>query len=70
VSLQSFEHQHSSPIPTQIYEGMTVYDRAGDEIGTVAHVYLGAVSEEAAKRGGHCRPGRGIGFAGRWGPMS
>jgi hypothetical protein len=31
---------------------MTVYDRTGDKIGTVEHVSLGAVSEEADKRGG------------------
>jgi hypothetical protein len=52
MSLQPFEQQHSSRLLTQIYEGMTVYDRTGDKIGTVEHVYLGAVSEEADKSGG------------------
>jgi len=49
---QPFEQHHNSRILTQIYERMTVYDRAGDKIGTVEHVYLGAVSEEADKHGG------------------
>jgi len=52
MSLQPFEPQHASRILTRIYEGMTVYDRTGDKIGTVEHVYLGAVSEEADMRGG------------------
>jgi hypothetical protein len=52
MSQQPFEQQHGNRILTQIYEGMTVYDRAGDKIGTVEHVYLGGVSEEADKRGG------------------
>jgi PRC-barrel domain len=52
MSLQPFEEEHSSRILTHIYEGMTVYDRAGDKIGTVEDVYLGAVSEEAGQRGG------------------
>jgi PRC-barrel domain len=52
MSQQPFEPQHSNRILTQIYEGMTVYDRAGDKIGTVEDVYLGGMSEEADKRGG------------------
>jgi len=51
MSQQPFEQQHGNRLLTQIYEGMTVYDRTGDEIGTVEHVYLGAVSQEADKRG-------------------
>jgi hypothetical protein len=52
MSQQPFERQHGSRILTQIYEGMTVYDRAGEKIGTVEHVYLGGVSEEDDRRGG------------------
>jgi hypothetical protein len=40
-----------------------VYDRAGEKIGTVEHVYLGEVSNEVNKRGGGPvtapSPGRG-----------
>jgi len=32
---------------TQVYQGMEVYDRTGDKIGTVEYVYLGAVGEDA-----------------------
>jgi hypothetical protein len=46
-----FEPQQSSRILAKISEGMTVYDRTGNNIGTVEYVYLGAVSEEADKRG-------------------
>jgi hypothetical protein len=42
------ERQH---ILTQVYEGMTVYDPQGETIGTVRHVYLGAVTEEEEARG-------------------
>ena len=51
MSQQPFEQQPRSRILTQIYEGMTVYDRAGDKIGTVEHVYFGAANEEAEERG-------------------
>jgi hypothetical protein len=30
---------------TQVYEGMTVCDQAGDKIGTVEYVYLGELTE-------------------------
>jgi hypothetical protein len=36
---------------TQVYEGMGVYDTQGKKIGTVRHVYLGAVTEEEDDRG-------------------
>ena len=36
---------------TQVYEGMSVYDQRGKKIGTVRHVYLGAVTEEEDERG-------------------
>ena len=49
---QPFEQPQGSPLLTQIYEGMAVYDSGGDYIGEVEHVYLGAVSEEADRRGG------------------
>ena len=50
MSQQPFEGQDSR-ILTEVYEGMDVYDQAGDKIGTVEYVYLGAVSEEADKYG-------------------
>jgi hypothetical protein len=46
-----FEAEQGSRILAKIDEGMTVYDRTGNNIGTVEYVYLGAVSEEAHKRG-------------------
>ena len=46
-----FEPEQGSRILANIREGMTVYDRTGNNIGTVEYVYLGAVSEEADKRG-------------------
>jgi hypothetical protein len=45
------EPEQGSRILAKIHEGMTVYDRTGNNIGTVEYVYLGAVSEEAGKRG-------------------
>jgi hypothetical protein len=45
------EPQQGSRILAKIHQGMTVYDRTGNNIGTVEYVYLGAVSEEADKRG-------------------
>jgi hypothetical protein len=47
---QPFEGRDSRLL-TEVYEGMDVYDRSGDKIGTVEYVYLGAVSEEADKYG-------------------
>ena len=47
MSQQPFEEGQGSRILTQVYEGMEVYDRTGDKIGTVEHVYLGDVSEGA-----------------------
>ena len=46
-----FEAEQGSHILAKIDEGMTVYDRTGNNIGTVEYVYLGAVSEEADRRG-------------------
>jgi hypothetical protein len=40
-----FESEQVNPILLQVYEGMTVYDQAGDKIGTVEYVYLGEVAE-------------------------
>jgi hypothetical protein len=48
---QPFDGGQDSRILTQVYEGMDVYDRTGDKIGTVEYIYLGAVSEEADKYG-------------------
>jgi hypothetical protein len=63
MSQPLFEPQYGNRLLTQIYEGMTVYDRAGEKIGTVEHVYLGEVSNEVNKRGGGPvtapSPGRG-----------
>jgi hypothetical protein len=40
-----FEAERVNPILTQVYEGMKVYDRMGDKIGTVEYVYLGELTE-------------------------
>jgi len=47
MSQQPFEEGRGSRILTQAYEGMDVYDRTGDKIGTVEYVYLGAMDEDA-----------------------
>ena len=52
MSQQPFEQSHKPSILTQIYEGMTVYDRTDQKIGTVEHVYFGAVDQEAETHGG------------------
>jgi hypothetical protein len=52
MSQPPFEPQYGNRLLTQIYEGMTVYDRAGEKLGTVERVYLGEVSNEVDKRGG------------------
>jgi hypothetical protein len=52
MSQQPFEPHEGNRMLTRIYEGMTVYDRASEKIGTVEHVYFGEVSREADKRGG------------------
>ena len=63
MSQPPFEPPYGNRLLTQIYEGMTVYDRAGKKIGTVEHVYLGELSNEVDKRGGGPvtapSPGRG-----------
>lgn len=51
MSQQPFEEETWPKIMAQIYEGMTVYDRDGDKIGTVRKVYLGTVSEAQDDRG-------------------
>ena len=37
-------------IPQRIYEGMPVYDREGEVVGTVKVMYFGGASEEAIQR--------------------
>ena len=63
MSQPPFEPPYGNRLLTQIYEGMTVYGRAGEKIGTVEHVYLGELSNEVDKRGGGPvtapSPGRG-----------
>jgi hypothetical protein len=39
-----------SPLPQRIYEGMIVYDREGEVVGTVQVVYFGGASREAVER--------------------
>ena len=51
MSQQPFEQETGPKIMTQIYEGMSVYDGAGEKVGTVKDVYLGAVSEAQDERG-------------------
>ena len=38
------------PLPQRIYEGMTVYDREGEVVGTVQLIYFGGASREAVER--------------------
>lgn len=38
------------PLPQRIQEGMTVYDREGEGVGTVQVVYFGGASREAVER--------------------
>jgi hypothetical protein len=52
MSQQPSEPPHKGSLLTQIYEGMTVYDRTDQKIGTVEHVYFGAVSQETDTHGG------------------
>ena len=40
----------SDRIPQRIGEGMPVYDREGEPVGTVKTVYLGGASDEAIER--------------------
>jgi len=40
-----FEAGQVNHMLTQVYEGMTVCDQAGDKIGTVEYVYLGELTE-------------------------
>jgi hypothetical protein len=42
-----FEFGQANQILTQVYEGMKVFDEAGDKIGTVEYVYLGDLAEAA-----------------------
>jgi hypothetical protein len=51
MNQQPYEQPHKPSILTRIYEGMTVYDRTDQKIGTVEHVYFGAVSQEADTHG-------------------
>jgi hypothetical protein len=44
-------HHTPSTVLTRIYEGMAVYDRQGDKVGTVKNVYFGTVSEAQDERG-------------------
>ncbi|HEX5940822.1 MAG TPA: hypothetical protein VFY66_01030 [Anaerolineales bacterium] len=43
----------SDRIPQRIGEGMPVYDRDGEAVGTVKTVYLGGASDEAIERALH-----------------
>jgi hypothetical protein len=47
-----FDKSTSNSILNQIDEGMRVYDRDDNEIGTVRKVFLGAVTEKTNERGG------------------
>jgi hypothetical protein len=48
----TYDNSMSDTILNQVREGMPVCDNAGNEIGTVRRVFLGAVSEETNDRGG------------------
>ena len=47
----------SDRLPQRIAEGMSVYDRAGEIVGTVQVVYFGGASEEAIERALHSEAG-------------
>jgi hypothetical protein len=51
VMPQSDDRHQEQSILTHIYEGMKVFDPEGETIGTVQHVYLGAVTPEEDARG-------------------
>jgi len=40
-----FQVEQTSHILTRVYEGMAVYSRTGDKIGTVEYVHLGELAE-------------------------
>jgi hypothetical protein len=46
-----FGNEMDDNILINIHEGMTVYDRDGEKLGTVDRVYLGTVSEEGQNWG-------------------
>jgi hypothetical protein len=46
-----FQAGQANHILTQVYEGMTVYSRTGDKIGTVEYVCLGELTEAADEHG-------------------
>lgn len=47
-----FDKSTGNSILNQINEGMRVFDREDNEIGTVRKVFLGSVTEEMNERGG------------------
>lgn len=47
-----FDENSDDTILDQVREGMKVCDNAGNEIGSVREVFLGAVSDEVNERGG------------------
>jgi hypothetical protein len=51
MTQQPFAPHEGQSILTQISEGMPVYDRENDKVGTVRSVHLGAVSVEDDRRG-------------------
>lgn len=46
-----FEESTNNTILNQVHEGMRVCDNAGNEIGAVHQVFLGAVSDKRDERG-------------------
>jgi hypothetical protein len=48
---QLFDSRQGNPLLRRIYEGMTVYDRTDNKIGTVEYVYPGELPEVADQRG-------------------
>lgn len=49
MTQQPFEHQQSGNVLQQIREGMAVYDRSGDRIGTVADISFGASGDSGVE---------------------
>ncbi len=51
MTVQPFEQFEQHGPLTRIREGMTVYDRAGEKVGTVKQVYMGNTDPLACERG-------------------
>jgi hypothetical protein len=51
MTKQLYDAGQANPLLNQIYEGMRVYDRTAEKIGTVEYVYLGDLTEADDEQG-------------------